>query len=303
MKTKTNDPKWKRALNIGLCLVMFAAPILAQRGNTNIKTDTRILYHNGPVMQGHSNVYLIWYGNWGSNNATTILTDLVIGLGTSAYFQINTLYPDAVGNGPGGGLRYSGTISDSYSHGTVLSRADIQGIVSDSIVGGHLPLDGAGIYIVASSADVTDVQPDGSSFCSRKFPHHGVFLENGAQVKYGFAGNLDRCPGTVTHFTDANGNRLPTPNDNFGADAMASHVAHLLNVIVTSPLGNEGEFGGWYDRYGLENASKCWGTFGQTYLASNGARANIRFLTRDFLIHQNWVNGRKGFCAMAAPQP
>ena len=92
-------------------------------------------------------------------------------------------------------------------------------------------------------------------------------------------------------------------NDNFGADAMASQLAHLLNVIVTSPMGNEGEFGGWCDRYGFENAAKCFGTFGQTYLAPNGGTANIQLGTRHFLIQQNWVNGRKGFCAMAAPQP
>ena len=302
MKTKINHPKLKRALTMGLCLLLFAAPVFAQKGNT-IKTDTRILYHNGPVMQGHSNVYLIWYGNWGGNNATTILTDFVIGLGTSPYFQINTLYPDAVGNGPGGGLRYSGTISDGYSHGTVLSRADIQGIVSDAIVGRHLPLDGAGIYIVASSADVTDIQPDGSSFCSRKFPHHGMFLENGAQMKYGFMGNPDRCPSTVPLFIGPGGTPLPPPNGNFGADAMASQLAHLLNVIVTSPMGNTGESGGWYDRYGLENAAKCWGTYGQTYQTANGGAANIRLGPRDYYIQQNWVNGRKGFCAMAIPQP
>jgi hypothetical protein len=296
---KTNNRNLKHALAIILSLAMFAAPVLAQRGNTNVKTDSRILYHNGPVMQGSSNVYLIWYGNWANNTATTILTELVIGLGTSAYFQINTQYPDALGNGPNGGLIYSGTVSDSYSHGTALSRADIQDVVLQLILGGHLPLDGAGIYVVLGSADVTDVQPDGSSFCSRKFPHHGIFDFFGAQVKYGFLGNPDRCPGTVPQ--PPTGIRIPTPNNNFGADAMASQMAHMLSVTVTSPTGSDGEFGGWYDRYGFENAAKCWGTFGQTYQAPNGGVANIRLGVRDFLIQQNWVNARKGFCAMSVP--
>lgn len=300
MKTRTTNPNLKRVLAIILCLVIFAAPVLAQRGNTNIKTDSRILYHNGPVMQGSSNVYLIWYGNWTNNTATTILTELVIGLGTSAYFQINTQYPDALGNGPNGGLIYSGTVSDSYSHGTALSRADIQDIVTQMIVGGHLPLDGAGIYIVIGSADVTDIQPDGSSFCSRKFPHHEMFEFFGAaQVKYGFLGNPDRCPSTVPQ--PPTGIRIPTPNGNFGADAMASQMAHMLSVIVTSPTGSDGAFGGWYDRYGLENAAKCWGTYGETYESANGGVANIRLGIRDFLIQQNWVNARKGFCAMSIP--
>jgi hypothetical protein len=82
---------------------------------------------------------------------------------------------------------------------------------------------------------------------------------------------------------------------------MASSLAHLLNVIVTSPMGNAGPFGGWYDRYGLENAQKCQGTFGQTYQAPNGARANMRLGLRDFLIQQNWVNVRRGYCGLSNP--
>src|SRR5262249_38212986 len=50
---------------------------------------SRILYHNGPVMAGASNVYLIWYGNWTGNTAQSIITDLLSNLGSSPYFQIN----------------------------------------------------------------------------------------------------------------------------------------------------------------------------------------------------------------------
>ena len=66
-----------------------------------------------------------------------------------------------------------------------------------------------------------------------------------------------------------------------------------MSEIVTNPTG-----GGWFDRYGLENASKCGGQFGTTYAASNGARANLKLGGRDYLIQQNWVNDRKGNCAM-----
>jgi hypothetical protein len=84
-----------------------------------------------------------------------------------------------------------------------------------------------------------------------------------------------------------------TPNGNFAGDAMVTNLTHALNGLLTNPFGN-----GWYDRYGFENADKCSGTFGQTYTTANGARANIRLGSRDFLIEQNWVNNRKGFCAM-----
>ena len=93
----------------------------------------------------------------------------------------------------------------------------------------------------------------------------------------------------------SDGSRLPTPNGNFGADAMVNSIAHVLSTIVTNPFG-----GGWFDRYGLEIADKCEGTFGTTYTTSTGARANIRLGYRDYLIQQNWVNDRKGRCAMRA---
>lgn len=57
----------------------------------------------------------------------------------------------------------------------------------------------------------------------------------------------------------------------------------MLSEVSTNPLGT-----GWYDRYGLENAEKCEGTFGQTYTTSNGAKANMKLGSRDYLIQQNW---------------
>lgn len=41
---------------------------------------------------------------------------------------------------------------------------------------------------------------------------------------------------------------------------------------------------------------------GQTYPSANGGPANIRMGQRDLMLQQNWVNARKGYCAMARPQ-
>src|SRR4051794_6903553 len=38
-------------------------------------TSSQILYHNGPVMLGTTNVYYIWYGSW-TDNSPTILQNL-----------------------------------------------------------------------------------------------------------------------------------------------------------------------------------------------------------------------------------
>ena len=64
---------------------------------------------------------------------------------------------------------------------------------------------------------------------------------------------------------------------------MVSTVAHLINVVITNPFGT-----GWFDRYGLQTADKCFGEFGPTYLV-NGGRANLRLGQRDYLIQENWV--------------
>ena len=293
---------------IVVSLALSGGPALAQNGN--VKTNSKILYHNGPVMQGSSNVYFILYGCWncgypGSNFATVgILSDLVINLGGTPYFLINTLYPDGAGGAPNSDLIYSATGYDAYSHGASLTVSDIQGVIANQLYTGGLPLDGRGIYIVIASADVTDIHPlpDGSSttFCTpNTFPHHGTFEFNGATVKYGFLGNAARCPSSAaSQFFATDGTQLPTPNNNLAADAMASTLAHLLDVIVTNPLGT----GGWYDRYGLENAQKCQGTFGQTYPLPKGARANMQLGQRHFLIQQNWVNApHKGYCGLSNP--
>jgi len=79
---------------------------------------------------------------------------------------------------------------------------------------------------------------------------------------------------------------------------MASWLAHALNEVLTDPYDNA-----WYDRYGLENAEKCEGTYGTIYTVTNrngqSAQVNIHLGSAgDLPLQQNWVNGKKGRCAM-----
>jgi phosphate-induced protein 1 len=305
MKSRTTNLLLLSAHAIAVSLAMLTAPVLAQNGNPNLKTNSKILYHDGPVMQGTSAVYLIWYGNWETerpgNNGWTIgvLTDLVSNLGSSPYFRINTLYPDASETGPSGGLIYAGAVRDSYSHGPTLTVSDIQGVVSQQLAAGSLPLNTAAIYVVLASSDVTDIYPNSTTYCTPPFapPHHGVGLFGGTLFKYAFIGNPARCPTTAaSQFIGPGGSLLPSPNDDSYADAIASTLAHALSIVVTNPTGTA-----WFDRYGLEDATKCQGTFGETYPSSNGSPANMRLSQRDYLIQQNWVNARRGYCALSLP--
>jgi len=300
-RTKTN-------LQLLLVLLALSAGCLASSASAqgtaasqkpgNVNTTTKITYHDGPIMTGTPGVYFIWYGCWdgtcgNAGNPTTqsILEDFASNVGGSPYFQINAMYPNMFGQTPSGALLYAGGVVDRYSHGMELTAPDIAGIVQDQIVNNGLPQDPSGIYVVLASADVGSVA---TGFCApAALGHHGIGYALGSEFRYAFVGNPTRCPSIAAPQFFSRGAQLPTPNGDLAADAMASTMIQLLSEIVTNPTG-----GGWFDRYGLENAAKCAGQFGTTYATANGARANLKLGARDYLIQQNWVNDRKPHCAI-----
>jgi hypothetical protein len=243
-----------------------------------------ITYHGGPLMGvlGSTPVsaYYIWYGNWSGNSAVTILTDFAQNIGGSSYYNINTTYYNGSNAHVVNSVTYGGSTTDNYSRGTSLSDSAIQGVVSDAISQGRLPKNTAGVYFVLTSADVTA----SSGFCTQYCGWHTYGTIAGSNIKYSFVGNPDRCPSSCEA-------QNVGPNGNAGADGMASIIAHELEEAVTDPNLNA-----WYDTRGQENADKCAWTFGSTYTV-NGALANMRLGSRDYLIQQNWVNANGGFCA------
>src|SRR6476659_10695191 len=142
----------KRNLQISflvLALVCFGVnhASLAQSINstqkpTGVKSDGRILYNNGRVMVGASNLYLVWYGCWDNNcgpvgdtGTQSILSDFSVNVGSSPYFQVLAGYPNGYGQGPSGALLVGGSAIDRYSHGLELTASDLQSIVADQITG------------------------------------------------------------------------------------------------------------------------------------------------------------------------
>lgn len=239
-----------------------------------------MIYHGGPVLLGNTNVYYIWYGNWAGNTATTILTDLATNIGGSPYFGINTTYYNGAGVHVSNAVTYAGSMVDAYSRGTNLSDADVGAVVSNALSSHALPSDLNGVYFVLTSADVHET----SGFCRYYCGYHSY---NAAHIKYAFVGNPDQCPSGCAEQT------VVSPNNNVGADGMASIIAHELEESVTDPL-----LSAWFDRRGSENADRCAWTFGATYIAGNTSRANMHLGSRDFLIQQNWVNLGTGYCAL-----
>jgi len=250
---------------------------------------TPILYHNGPVMAGPVNVYVIWDGNWTQNNGTDnaagqqIVRDFLNGVGGSPYFYINTTY--SVGSSAiTGAVTLAGEATDTGSQGTKLRDATVLAIVKSAITTGKLPKDANGVYFVLTSSNVSE----NSGFCNRYCGWHTRGTISGSDIKYSFVGNAARC---IT----ACAAQSVSPNGNPGVDGMISVVAHELEEAVSDP-----DLNAWYDSGGAENADKCAWTFGQAqYQVANGSWANMNVGGRDFLIQRNLLRTPVGdFCAV-----
>lgn len=250
--------------------------------SSNTGSGSGIVYHGGPVLGGTPNIYYIWYGAWASA-PQSILLDFASNLGGSPYFNINQTY--SVSSTPVTGLaHYANATTDNYSQGTTLGDAGVQAVVSAAITSGRLPMDTNGVYFVLTSPDVKE----SSGFCTQYCGWHTHATISGSDIKYAFVGDAaTQCPSSCSAQTGS------SPNGDIGADAMASVIAHELEEAVTDP-----DLNAWYDRRGYENADKCAWTFGATYTAPNGSKANMQLGTRNYLIQQNWVNSGSGFCAL-----
>ena len=70
-------------------------------------------------------------------------------------------------------------------------------------------------------------------------------------------------------------------------------IAHFFEHYKDLEKGKWVKIDGWFDAAGRENADKCLlsaDPFGPSYVTSDGARANLRLGSRNFLVPQNWVN-------------
>ena len=206
-----------------------------------------ITYHGGSVM-GAPTAYVIWYGNWnqanGSDTSTgkQIVSDFLTGLDNSPYYNINVSY-----GGPTGRIQLGAQTTDAYSNGSRLSDAKVQAVVRSALTSNRLPTDTNGIYLVLTSSDVSE----SSGFCTRYCGWHTAATLNGANIKYSFVGNANRCLSSCAAQTTG-------PNGNAGVDGMVSVIAHELEEANTDP----NPASGWVDSNGAENADKCAWTFG-----------------------------------------
>ncbi len=246
-------------------------------------TSNGISYHGGAVMTSGPTVYFIWYGNWNGNSATTILPHEMQSIGGTPYFNINTTYYNGSGTHVANHVAYGGSTSDNYSQGTSLSDAKVLSVVSSAISSGRLPKTSGAVYFVLTSQDVNETSGFSTNYCG----WHDQASISGSDIKYAFVGNAARCLSSCAA-------QSTSPNNNAGADGMASVIAHELEEATTDP-----DLNAWYDSSGNENADKCAWTFGTTHTASNGSKYNVTWGGTNYLIQRNWVNASGGYCSMS----
>jgi Phosphate-induced protein 1 conserved region len=264
-----------------------------------VVTGNGINYNGGPVLKNTVPVYIIWYGNWngtGSNTQTTVnlIDTLIGGLSNSGYEKINSTYGDATGN-VSGAMTLIKQVFDTGSQGTRLRNSRISAAISAQLTSGGLPTDPNGVYLFLSSSDVSE-----SGFCTQFCGFHTHQTLNGADIKWGFIGNSDRCPsGCEIQATGPNS----TAGSGGGADGMANVIAHETEEAISDP-----DLNAWFDSSGQENADKCNFNFGATSTCNaNGlcsaagtsahARYNQTFGSNDWMLQQNWRNSGGGACA------
>ena len=84
------------------------------------------------------------------------------------------------------------------------------------------------------------------------------------------------------------------PNDSTNGDAMASLLAEELANTVTDPTLST-----WYDKLGYEMADKCAWSYGATFSAANGTKANVLPGQRHYLLQQLWLPTKNGgYCTL-----
>lgn len=249
------------------------------------------------------NAYFIWYGDWSTNReAQAILVNFITHIGGSPYFNINTTYYSlsAALNGTRAikdrvinAVHYMGSANDNYSQGTSISDYQVYLAVANAITSGALPADSNGVYFLLTSPDVNETSGFGTVYCAWHWSttNGGLPPIDGVDIKFSFVGDAE----TQYAYSCIEDSQTPL-SGSLGADGMASAIAHELEESVTDPDNTS-----WINADGNENADLCAWTFGPTQhsgYTSDPYPPNMKFKGIAYLIQQNWVNARGGYCGL-----
>jgi hypothetical protein len=211
-------------------------------------------------------------------------------LSNSPYFRINATYTDANGVAITPIIRVAGqyTYANTNTYGTNLTDASVLRIAKGALGQSGFPsaVDANALYFILTAPGIRESSGFLSLYCGWHSSETMDYLNRGSvgtppttNMKYSFVGDAATARGCGAQ-SFPNG----SPNNNVGADGMASVIAHELEETVTDPDGN-----GWWvsntssPNVNMENGDMCAWKFGTTSQQSstasysaqvNGARSN-----------------------------
>ncbi|XP_059434693.1 protein EXORDIUM-like 5 [Corylus avellana] len=224
-------------------------------GSSNL---VHLRYHMGPVLSSSPvNIYLVWYGLW-NKPQKQLIKNFLLSLSPSTpptpspsvsdWWRTISLYNDQTGANVSRKVLIAGEYSDlKHSHGTQLTRLDIQQVIATAVKSAPFPVDHRnGIYLVLTSQDVV-VQ----DFCRAVCGFHYFTFPSmvGYTIPYAWIGNsAKQCPEVCAYpfaipgyMAGGGPGALLPPNRDIGVDGMISVIAHELAEMATNPLVNA-----WY---------------------------------------------------------
>ncbi len=245
-------------------------------------------------MASPADVNFIWHGNWSGNTATTILPQLISDLNHTTYTNILSSYTSpATKQVPtetlNVGSSYFVTSSSSQWQGASLDGTpghtgtnSIESIVN-SVISSKGLSDPNALYFIMTAPSIS-VSGFETQFCG--WHDSTGWGTNTLGTQFGFIGDSS----TQGSGCDAPLEDTAGINGNYGADVMASVLAHETFEAITDPTGNA-----WWDNIssgntaGYEEADMCAYQHGATH-SSNGANYNVTLNGDRYLLQQQWIN-------------
>lgn len=125
-----------------------------------------------------------------------------------------------------------------YLQGSALGNSGVYATVYDVLTNPdfNVPLDENGIYVVMTSADVTE-----AGFCTVLCGWHSIMTVSGVDIKLAFVGDpVLQCPRGCNPLFAGSNARLAPHSEAPGADAIASVLVHELEEAAEDPEASTG---------------------------------------------------------------
>jgi len=271
------------ALFIGLAALFATSPATAAQvmaPSTQTVTTGGITYHNGPVMSGRVNVYVVWYGSFPSWSSTQSLVDYFIAnWGASHSYATVRNYTDSSGARVAPELALAGEFVDNPpSIGTNLTDSDVATYFSNAInkPSPTFPFDPNGIYLFIFGQHISF-----QGFCADCAYH-------GSKTVYGHSPDIKVAVIGAGNCSDCG---VPSsPNGNPYADATVNAISHEIAETVTDPYDNA-----WGTNQN-EIGDKCNFNFSEQHPTPNGGSATARVGANYYMIQKLWSPTNGGGC-------